>query len=294
MATRSFYEDLILDTPEAVANMEKAYNSNVTWTHYDGLGNEIKDNTTSVTALKYSVALVTAENRDTKTYYVYQGTAPTDADDIAADMVAGIDITDADEVKAVVQYALDNSLNSNEFEKALDAAGADKALIVETFMDVYSDGGYENANVIKELVANLAEDLDDAKEVMDAYLSWLAAELEADGSSVTNRCGLTIEQTADGWAIDFTTAPASGSTIDNSGLGGLSEALATKFGADYTVSATWADQNGAQGSAADATTKDWTGEMTNILTKGYTYDITFTFTETADPSNTMDFNVTLG
>ena len=25
MATRSFYEDLILDTPEAVANMEKAY-----------------------------------------------------------------------------------------------------------------------------------------------------------------------------------------------------------------------------------------------------------------------------
>lgn len=25
MATRSFYEDLILDTPEAVANMEKAF-----------------------------------------------------------------------------------------------------------------------------------------------------------------------------------------------------------------------------------------------------------------------------
>lgn len=25
MATKSFYEDLILDTPEAVANMEKAY-----------------------------------------------------------------------------------------------------------------------------------------------------------------------------------------------------------------------------------------------------------------------------
>lgn len=25
MATKSFYEDLILDTPEAVANMEKAF-----------------------------------------------------------------------------------------------------------------------------------------------------------------------------------------------------------------------------------------------------------------------------
>lgn len=25
MATRSFYEDLVLDTPEAIANMEKAF-----------------------------------------------------------------------------------------------------------------------------------------------------------------------------------------------------------------------------------------------------------------------------
>ena len=277
-----------------IAQMEDSYNSNVTWTHYSSVGVVVDPESHDVSALDFSVAVVKADNGKTSTYWVYQSGKTETGDDLVADMADSIDPANEKQVLEVVQYAEEHSINSNSAMKALDAAGVDKAVIVDTFMDVYSGAGYKHAAVSEQLVNNLVSDLDDAKEVVDAYLTWIGAELAADASDITNTANLSIEKTATGWAVDFTQVPISPTNIANTGLGGLGTALATKFSSGYTVSATWTDQNGGSGSTANALTKNWNGELTNVVNDVATYDITFTVTEDANPTNTITFSVTLG
>ena len=161
-------------------------------------------------------------------------------------------------------------------------------------MDVYSDNGYRNAAVSEQLVNNLVSDLDDAEEVVNAYLAWVSEELNAASGSITNNCGLTIDQTADGWDVDFTAVPnpGDGGNIKNTGLGDFGRALQTKFNTGYDITVTWPGQIQTDHSI-DSFLAQW-NDMATAVVAGNSFELTITVTENADITNTISFIVALG
>lgn len=169
---------------------------------------------------------------------------------------------------------------------SLVAAGADADVVVNTVMDTYKEDEL-NADLITSLVEKMVSDVNDAEDVVNAYLGWLAAELEAEDSSVMNKCGLTIKETAGGWAMDFNKVMVSNDTIGNTGLGGLSAALGTALsGATTTV--TW--PNMTQDGSVEQFLAQW-NDMQNAVIAGSSFELTFTV-EMDDASFVL--NVTLG
>lgn len=201
--------------------MEDQYNDNVTWTHYTSTGRIITDNTTAVAAIEYSKAVVTAENGDTATYYVYQGTAAT-GDDLAEDILAAIDLTDEKEVAEAVATLKAESIYYSATVQALDDADAPVDVFVPVLLDEYADENNASNNESNNaaLAQKLINNVDTKKQnaAAAAYVDWLIDELAATDSSVTNADSVVIKKTADGkYDIQLKAASAP----SNTGLIGL-------------------------------------------------------------------------
>ena len=165
-----------------------------------------------------------------------------------------------------------------------------------------ADPHFSNAGLVGKLVEVLVTDLDDAEALVNAYLGWLANELKvATGSSIVTIRISIINQTATGWAIDFTSAvvtmndPATGGidskAITNSGLNGLSTKLVAKLGGGYNVEVTWPGM--IQDGSVDDFVAQW-NTMQSAVLGGASFTLTVTISETAEPSNTIAFQVVLG
>ena len=279
------------------------------WKFYDEAGHEIAPNMNTTINAKYvAIATVTAQNGTSAEYMIYfDDDAPNAAEQTAIIVNSIENPADAAEVAAAVAKIKAAGEGFTNAAKALDNAGVPTNVLVPAMMDAWAAAGtaadpnFSNAGLVGKLVNVLVTDLDDAEDLVNAYLGWLANELKvATGSSIENTCGLTINQTATGWAIDFTSAvvtmndPATSiasKAITNSGLSGLSTKLLEKLGGGYDVKITWPNmiQDGSVGEFIG----QWNA-MQNAVLGGTSFTLTVTIFETAEPSNTIAFQVVLG